>query len=192
MTAPLVDVSDVVSQIGKVKDSDLPDLVLSVDAASQMLTDICMPLQPATVTDLLDGGQPSVLLSTYPVNAVTSVTTYDAVGTATAVVEAGGVTGLNDGWRCDKTAGVLYRVGWRAWPLGWGNVQAVYTVGPAVVPANVQEAAIVLADHLWQFRKANHQPPMPGNDPAGFSPSYAMPNKVLEMVRDYLKPPRAA
>lgn len=191
MVAELVSIDDVTEQLTRVKDSDLTALQRVLDSACLLLADMCLPLVPATVTDLLDGGQPSVVLSTYPVNAVTSVSTLDASG-PTAILEAGGSTGVWDGWRLDPLAGVLHRVGCRAWPLGWGNVEVIYTVGPDTVPANVQEAAIVLTQHLWQFRKVGHQPDQPGGDPMGFSPSYAIPTKVIELVRDYLKPARVA
>lgn len=191
MTAPLCDASDVIAQMGKVKDTDLPALQQQIDTASRLITAVCIPLQPATITDRLNGGQGTVLLSRYPVNAVTSVTTYDPSG-PTVLTEAGGVTGLLDGWALDPIAGVLYRVGYRAWPMGWGNVEVVYTVGPATVPADIVLAAVLLTEHLWQFRKISHQPPQPGNDPQGFSAPYAIPNKVMELIRDYLKAPRAA
>lgn len=192
MTAPLCDESDVIDQMGPVKTADLTALDQHIETASRLLTAICIPLQPATITDRLNGGQGSVLLSTYPVNAITSVTAYDASGTATTLAEAGGTTGLLDGWQLDPSAGVLHRVGYRAWPVGWGNVVVVYTVGPAAIPADVTMAAVLLTEHLWQFRKISRQPAMPGNDPQGFSAPYAIPNKVMELIRDYLKPPRAA
>lgn len=196
MTVLLVDVEDVADQLHKVSDSDWVALEEHLAAASALISDMCVPLLPATVIDNLDGGGPTVILSTYPVDTITSVHTYDTAGNMTVVVQAGGTTGLTDGWRLDPMAGVLTRVGWRLWPSGFGNVQVTYTVGPAVVPDAVARAVIVLTEHLWQFRKirgSSSQPNLPGGgDAMGYSLPFAVPNSVIEMVRPYLKPPRAA
>lgn len=185
----LLDLGEVMDQLSGVKDSDTGALARCLSTASDLITDMCLPLLPETVTDQLDGGQASVMLSRYPVTSVTSVTIQDSSG-STAVYEAGGTTGLVDGWRLNPDGGVLHRVGYRAWPLGWGNVIVTYTVGPDSVPPAVQEAALVLTQHLWQNRKISRSQPQP--DPMGVSASYALPNKVIEMLRPYLKPARVA
>jgi hypothetical protein len=192
-TPTLVPIDDVMAQLTRVKDADVPALKRTLASASNLLTGMCIPLLPATVTDDLDGGQPTVILSQYPVNTVTSVTTYNTAGAGTTVLQAGGSTGVTDGWALEPLSGVLHRVGWRAWPVGWGNVHVVYTVGPATVPDEVAQATVTLTEHLWQFRKVGHQSgQQPGNDPQGYDPAYAIPNKVIELVRQYLKPPRVA
>jgi hypothetical protein len=131
------------------------------------------------------------MLSRYPVNAVTSVTTYDTTGSA-VVVEAGGTTGLYDGWSLDYQSGALRRVGQYVWPSGIGNVEVVYTVGPDSVPAEVFRAVVLLVEDLWQSREFRRQQGGPNQDAMGWSPSYAVSNQVIELLRGWLKPPRVA
>lgn len=191
----LVALGDVKEQLQKLKSTDESALQLHLDAAESMVKSMCVPLEPATVTDYCDGGSTTVLLSQYPVSAVTSVTSYDTAGNSLVVLEAGGVTGRFDGWRLDAAAGVLHRVGFRYWPAGFGNIAVVYQVGPAVVPPEVERAVIVLVEHLWQFRRLAGpaaQPGLAAGDPMGYSPGYAVPNQVVEMLRGWLKPPRVA
>jgi hypothetical protein len=190
MTAPLVDTSDVASQLHQVSASDMGLLASKVLTASRMIRDMCLPVEPATVTDLLDGGAPTVVLKQFPVNTIISVTTYDASG-PTTVMQAGGTTGLSDGWYANLNAGVLRRVGYYTWPGGFGNIQVVYTVGPATVPEDVTEACVILSQHLWESRRLEGSARR-GQPQDTYTPELEIPPRVYELLRNWLKPARVA
>lgn len=197
-TAPgtgIVDLDDLKTVMRKAGNSEDYDLGRYLDAAINAVTELCLPIQPSTVVDTFDGdGRNGALtLGQFPVQSVVSVLVFDYSGTSSAIVEAGAALGVASGYRVDKIAGVLRRVGAGAWPAGYGNVQITYTVGLDPIPPAVTAATIDLAQHFWRYRIL----PSSGGgqvnaDPQGYEMSNDMPQSILGLLRPYLKPPRVA
>jgi uncharacterized phiE125 gp8 family phage protein len=108
----LTDVKDQLRITGTTNDAELTGYL---QAAQSRIADICVPVGPATVQDTFDGvvGAGSLVLSTSPVTAITSLTVYDTLGNPTALSPAGGATGILDGYRANLSAGMVRRVGYR-------------------------------------------------------------------------------
>lgn len=195
---PQVMLADVKPALRKTGSTDDEELIGYLDAARNRIASVCIPLGPATVVDTFDGapGAGTLILSTFPVNSVTSVTTYDAAGSATILSEAGGSTGLTDGYRKNLSAGTIRRIGYRTWPVGWGNVVVQYTVGPASTPAEVVQAVKVTLQAWWDTRRmtGNLQAPGGATPEAGDlpNPTFGIPSDAYDLLLDYLKPARVA
>jgi uncharacterized phiE125 gp8 family phage protein len=191
----LTDVKDQLRITGTTNDAELTGYL---QAAQSRIADICVPVGPATVQDTFDGvvGAGSLVLSTSPVTAITSLTVYDTLGNPTALSPAGGATGILDGYRANLSAGMVRRVGYRTWPSGWGNIVAVYTVGPAVTPVEVWMAVVLTAAQWWEARRLSGNLRAPGgtNDDAGdvTVPTFGVPDEAYDLLLNYLKPPRVA
>lgn len=192
---PIVTLDELKRVMRKSGTSEDDELGLYLNAATNTITQLCLPLQQFSVIDTFDGdGYGTVLvLGLFPVQTVTSVLVYDFAGVSSPIVEAGGASGLAAGYRVDKIAGVVRLVGAGPWPDGYGNVVVTYTVGPVVAPDDVIAAVIDLAQHFWRYRiipsssgQANQ------SDPQGYQPSIDIPQSVVGLLRPYLKPPRVA
>jgi hypothetical protein len=197
---PQVTLYDVKQMLRKEKDSGADDaeLIGYLKAAQSRIASVCIPLGPATVVDTFDGdvGVGTLLLSHSPVTAISSVTVYEANGSSTPLVEAGGSTGLMDGYRKNLSAGTLRRVGYRTWPRGWGNIEVTYTVGPVTVPAEVWQAVRVTVQVWWESRRISGNLRAPGgtNSEPGDAPepTFGIPVDAYDLLIDWLKPPRIA
>lgn len=178
-----------------VNDSMLSDYL---DAALTRIADICIPLGPTTVVDSFDGspGAGTLVLSTFPVTAVSSVTVYDGAGVATSVLPAGGATGVADGYRANLSAGTIRRIGYRTWPTGWGNIAVTYTAGPAVTPPDAWLAVILTVQEWWESRRLSGNLRAPGGtngDPGDLpEPMSGIPVGAYDLLLNYLKPGRVA
>jgi hypothetical protein len=169
-----------------------------LQTALARISDICVPLGPATVVDTFDGvtGAGVLVLSTSPVSAVSSVTVYGAFGDSQPVVAAGGATGVTDGYRVNLSAGTLRRVGYRTWPAGWGNIVVTYTVGPPQTPVEAYMAVLHTVQAWWDARRLSGNLRAPGGNGADPGdqpdPTFGIPADAYELLLNYLKPPRVA
>ena len=195
---PQVSLTDVKSDLQITNSTHDADLTGYLQVALAKIAGICVPTGPATVVDTFDGvtGTGTLVLSTSPVTAISSVTVYDTFGNPTALSEAGGSTGLMDGYRKNLSAGTLRRVGYRTWPSGWGNIVVTYTVGPAQTPVEVWQAVKVTVRVWWESRRlsGNLRPPGGSNSEPGDlpEPTFGIPDDAYDLLLDYLKPPRVA
>lgn len=195
---PQVAFDDLLQRLRKASNTqDNVELTDFLNSALNKIAAICMALGPVTVQDTFDGTGASVLmLSTFPVTGISSVTTYSSAGVPTVLTEAGGATGTLDGWRKNLRAGTLTRIGIRAWPAGWGNIVVVYTAGPAQTPPEVVQAVKQVVQVWWDnrrlagnLRQPGGQTPNQGDVP---DPTFGIPEEAYELLQDWLKPPRVA
>jgi hypothetical protein len=170
-----------------------------LETAKARIADMCVPLGPASVVDSFDGevGVGTLVLSTFPVTAITSVTIYNPIGGAPTILsEAGGSTGLLDGYRKNLSAGTVRRIGYRTWPRGWGNIEVAYTAGPAVTPPAAWQAVKLTVETWWESRRISGNLRAPGgNSPdAGDQPdpTFGVPTDAYDLLLNLLKPPRIA
>lgn len=195
---PQVSLEDIQQHLRKSPSTqDDAELSTYLAAARNKIRSICVALAPVTVQDTFDGNGASVLmLSTYPVTGITSVTVYASDGTSTALSEAGGATGNLDGWRKDLSAGTLTRVGIRSWPAGWGNIVVQYAAGPSSTPPEVVQAVKHVVQVWWDSRRLAGNLRQPGGqqqEPADVrDPVFGIPDETYDLLQDWLKPPRVA
>jgi hypothetical protein len=175
------------------------ELMGYLQTALARISDICVPLGPATVVDTFDGaagGAGTLVLSTSPISAVTSVVVYGPLGDSQPVVQAGGSTGITDGYRVSLSGGTLRRVGYRTWPAGWGNIVVTYTVGPGETPVEAYMAVLHTVQAWWDARRLSGNLRAPGGNGADPGdqpePTFGIPADAYELLLNYLKPPRVA
>lgn len=193
---PLISLFEVKDLLRKSSSTDDDTLTSYLLAASSRIQQLCLPLGPTTVTDTFDGdGSASPLcLSTFPVNAVTSVAIYGSDGTPSVLAAAGGSSGVTVGYRVNKQAGTVTRVGPSCWPVGYGNVVVAYTAGPSQIPPEVAVGVKLYVQAMWDTRSVAGNLTRPGNEPEQITvdPVIDVPAEVISVLSDWLKPPRVA
>lgn len=150
--------------------------------------------------DWVRGGD-TVILDYYENVVITSVTEYSG-GTGTVLAAEGIDTASPSGYgyRVDP-GGLLRRLSGGYCTSFLGPVRVVYTAGNASVPWDVRQACLALIDHMWESQQGGAglgQPPgydaesLPGSFGDVYGPSFALPNRVKEMLEPYRKAPAVA
>lgn len=170
-------------------------LGLFVDAASQMIVNRIGPVAGSpTYDEWYDGGSPSIVLRHTPVQSITSITeSYgsSAVYTLTAQVLDSGSVGGAYGYSGDLSRGLLTRrVSGIAthFAAGLQNVHVVYVAGYATVPADIEQAAKLLIQHMWATQRGGSKRPGQGNDDIYVGLSFTWPRRVEEILSAYYIP----
>lgn len=147
-------------------------------AATRMVEARCGPVSVKTFTEPY--GRSPMALANRPVVSITTVTPRGGVAEdgATAV----------DVW--DATTGVVELA---AGSIGGGTI--VYRAGRTEIPENLQEAALIIAAHLWTTQRGvSARPGLGGDDMA--TPiaglGYALPNRAEELMAPDAYPPAVA
>ena len=103
-----------------------------------------------------------------PVISLTSLGTIDGLYTWD-------ITGLH----VDKETGELTPL--PGFPSLWGDLTVSYTAGYTIIPANIQEAARIMIQHLWGLRRG-----LSGNivtqQLPGFNIGFAIPQSVKDLL----------
>lgn len=211
MSVTLADLESVKAETNITSTVDDDELQGYIDAASALLLNhpdyrIADASGLTSYTEWHDSGTDTVMLDHYPVTAVTSVTEYtngSVQALAAEPVDGGSFTGY--GWDyADGTGanGLLVRLSNGA-PVRWcGNrVKVEYTAGAASVPADIRLAALALIDHLWESQRGTQGSGLPTgfeDDTPGsslglpYGSSFALPNRVRELLEPYTKTPAVA
>jgi len=128
-------------------------------------------VEPRTVTDeiAVTGRRASFLLQSVPVVSLTSLISADGAQT----------------WSVDPTVTHLDpesgRVTLLSGPPFTGTVVAIYQAGMAVIPANIQLAALIVIQHLWETQRGRSGA-MPGGGDIPVPAGYAIPNRAAELL----------
>lgn len=175
-----------------------------LNAATQVVENITGPIvQRTSVTEVHsggNGGRTQIVLRQRPATSLISVTEY--VGnTPTALTIASSPSAATSASVTfdAETGTVTRRVGsGREYEFAWGvdNVVVNYVAGFATVPDNIRLAALFQAAHLYQSSQLGGRPswagagapddsyPMPG-----MATSYAIPNRVRELLEPHERVP---
>lgn len=136
------------------------------------------PVVRRTVTQVVRGGNPSVLLHTAPVISVTTMTGIDP---GLPIVD----TSILD---VDPESGVLGRTDGLVFSPG--RYRAVYVAGRTAVPANVSLAAKLILQHLWRtnYGAARGLAGIGGSEDFQVTEpipglGYAIPNRALQLLQ---------
>lgn len=175
-----------------------------LNAATPVLENICGPLVQRTVTnEMHDGGYDNaraiIVLRQRPVISVTTITEYLATTAYVLTQVATPALGTTYSYTFDVETGSITRrmTGGYAYPFpfGSGNILVTYVAGYAVIPDNVRLAALFQAAHLWQTSQQGGRPgwnSAAGEDGYAPSSSYAIPNRVIELLDAHRRVPGLA
>lgn len=185
--------------VADVRKSDV--LATAITAVSQLIDDVCGPVVQRTITDPIDtpGDLCHVTLKTAPVASITSVTFYDSGASEVLTAETLSTAGdylaeLEDRVRPDGTTPLLSgrlrrRSGFRDWYWKRGRVQVVYVAGrytntAACAGSRFELAAMLTLRSSWRAWEQSAVQVAPGEFviPAGYFPSFIMPDAALELI----------
>ncbi|MGA4941776.1 hypothetical protein [Streptomyces cinereoruber] len=183
---PLLTLEQARSILGLGSDTQYDDeLNVYIDALTEVIEGFVGPIDPREVVEQADArGQTLVLLQT-PALSLTSLTPVLSGGSAVDVA----------GLHLDGASGAVGRLDGADWTGGPWTV--TYQAGRTTVPASLTVAARLLLQHWWRTRYgAARGNPGGGedydvNEPVpGFG--YAIPNRVLQLLEPFRRPPVVA
>lgn len=134
---------------------------------------------PRTIVENITNVKPGrfLVLRKTPVISLTSLVLTSAlytwdVATFNTASETGVITALPTAWQV------------------WGDITVTYVAGRAVIPENVQEAAKIIIQHLWQTRRGTAGTPqvegmsttLSPHAARGFGWGFAIPNAAIELL----------
>lgn len=145
--------------------------------ASSQVEKITGPVLRRDYVEVLDGGGFALVLKHPPVLTLTSIT---GLGLA-----PGGY--LSTDWRLYPDSGVVRLVSGGCFASGALTVS--YTAGRVSVPYDLQDACLIILDHLWQTQRGwsavptvrGESAPAEGGPPMGF----ALPNRALQLLEPF-------
>lgn len=141
-------------------------------SAEEVVQGLIGPVLWRTVVEVVRPRSGAAILSTLPVQSVTSVVNDGAV-----------VSGYTLNGRAGLVEGVETR----------SALTVTYVAGRAVVPDAVRLAALIIAGHLWQTQRSGAPSALPSQDfdvPMGLG--FAIPARALDLLQPYLLPPAIA
>ncbi|MFE9738814.1 hypothetical protein [Streptomyces sp. NPDC006477] len=161
------------------------ELTVYIEALTEVIEALVGPIDAREVIEQADArGQTLVLLQT----PALSLTTFAPVTTGGAAVDVADLY-------LDGTSGAVGRLDGADWSGGPWTV--TYQAGRATVPASLKVAARLLLQHWWRTRYGASRGNAGGgedydvNEPVpGFG--YAIPNRVLQLLEPYRRPPVVA
>jgi len=183
---PVVDglctLAEVKSQLNKTSTADDVELQSYIDAVTAPIEGFCGAILPVTVTDPITNPNGSVyVVRAARLASVTSVTEYQGT-TAVAYTEAADPTAAGSyTYMVDPSLnGIIARLGASGAEQRFGGpLKVVYIAGFAVIPANINLAARILVQALWETQ----------NGGAGL-PSLADEMAVQAVITETLRSPR--
>ena len=182
-----------------VRKSDV--LATAITAVSQLIDDVAGPIVHRTVTDVLDSPPGTRLhLTLAPVASITSVKVYDSgtleTLTAETLTTAGGyLADLHNRIDPDRTTArasqvLRRRSSWsdQSWDQGT-RIEVVYVAGryattAACAGSRFELAAMLALKSSWRAWEQSAVQVAPGEFvvPAGFFPSFTLPDAALELI----------
>lgn len=182
------------------------ELASYISAVSQALDDRCGAIVKRTITATYfpeEYGNGSLILDKAPAsstadNSITTVTEYSG-GTAQVLTAESLTTAGTYNYSFNPRTGVVSRrASWSATSFGSQNVVVVYVAGrydsTAAVSQKFKIAAARFLQHIWTASQGVGGSATfgPSEDVAGIVPGFAVPNFVLELLADELRPPAVA
>jgi hypothetical protein len=170
-----IDAADVRAQSALTVSATDEELSPFIDAACQVVEDLCGPIETRTVTaEVVLADSTNLIFDQTPVLSVTSL----------ALVR-GGVSYSPVLFTLNAETGIAYLADGSSLP---GQFVATYQAGYATVPVWAKVAATIIAAHLATSRRASATRTGVPNDTTPVS-GYLIPNQAMEMLRSHLNLP---
>lgn len=178
------------------------ELAAYITAVSRRLDELCGPIVKRTITaEEYPGGGGAIHLRHAPVSVnstttITSVSEYSS-GTATALTAETLAASTSYDYRFDATTGLLSRrASWSDTNFGSQRVVVTYAAGryanTAAVDAKFKQAASIMLAQLWRKEQGVGGSATFGVQAETGIPTFSVPNAVLELLGDELRPPSLA
>ncbi|MGW2837309.1 hypothetical protein ACWCWD_06310 [Streptomyces sp. NPDC001493] len=157
------------------------EIQMYIDALTSVIEGYVGVVEQREISETVTGQGTAVVLLSTPVLAIASLTPVETGGTAVNVA----------GLHVDGPSGVVAYAD-RSQFTG-GPWTAVYTAGRDEAPPTIRLAALLLFQHLWRTRNgpargASSDDSYSVSEPIpGFG--YAVPNRVLELLEPFKRPP---
>ena len=188
------------------RESDKTLVEMYISAVSQMMDDRFGPVVRRTITDEIhDGGRPAVYLLHGPIASVSACVEAQGTTSVTCTQQTFG-TEPADGfflpaWKTSSApySGQVVRMSGGVesfWYVGRGNVKVTYSAGrfatTAAVSARFQQAALLAFKNLWRSEQSGVVQVNEYDVPQAAFARFALPNAVIELLRDELRVPGIA
>jgi hypothetical protein len=180
------------------QDAELIGFIL---AASEVIRDMVGPIVPETHTEYFDGGVMTVSVAWQPLLSVTSVYEYYGLSAFLLTEQPLGTQINAFGFTVDYITGQIIRrtFGGQAalFAVGDKNIKVTYSAGRAGTSYSVRLGALEFIRHNWQMtqqgrlRRSRGSSAGDGGEmavPIGF----AVPDRVVELLAPYRRPPGIA
>lgn len=171
-----------------------------MQSASDVVQNITGPILGQMRTEFFDGHRETIVLSPRWVQSITTIT--ENLGTTVFTLteqplSAGNFTQYGYTWDRDTHKITRRANGLTAWfPDGRGNVAVTYKQGINPLPQDITDATGELIRHWWENGqmpgRASFQAQGGDDDGAIMVMGYAVPNRVIEMLKPYERGPSAA
>jgi hypothetical protein len=176
-----VSVDAVMDQANVTSATSATEIELMRDAAQDAVEGLIGPVLWRTVTETVRPSWGFVALSQPPIVSVTSLLTWSGAPVS--------------GYTTNLTSGVLTLA--HNHPFYGGVLTATYVAGRTSVPAAVRAATLIIAAHLWDLQRGTSPSALAQEDygGAGFHQvglGYAIPNRAMDLLAPYRKPPSVA
>lgn len=178
------------------------ELAAYITAVSRRLDELCGAIVKRTITaEEYPGGTGSIYLRWAPVspNATTTITSVSEYSSGTATALAAETLTVSTGYdfRFDATQGTLTRrSSWGDSTFGSQRVVVTYAAGRYAATANVdpkfKTAAAIMLAQLWRKEQGVGGSATFGVQSESGVPTFSVPNAVLELLGDELRPPAVA
>ncbi|MFI6819263.1 hypothetical protein ACIBG7_43230 [Nonomuraea sp. NPDC050328] len=174
MTA-LVTLEEARAQLNRAASASATDaeILRVIEAVTAPIERIAGAVLPTPHTEVYAGGGRAIVLAHAPVLTVTSVGL--AVGGELAA----------DGWRLDRTSGVLTRLAAGS-PSIWepGQLTISYVAGLPSIPPHVRMAALITVQHLWELQRGSRDQRFTGSSDQAWTPAmgFALPHRAMELL----------
>lgn len=171
-------------------------------AASEVVRDYCGPFLAEQHTQYFDGGGPNLVPDWLPLISIQSVTEYYGLSAFSVTEQPLGTQQNAFGFTVDYNTGQMTRrtFGGEAayWARGAKNIKVVYTAGrQGPLPWSVRLGALEMIRHLFQLTQQGGRPKfnssaLDGSDGPAVPTGFAVPQRVVELLSGYQRPPGIA
>lgn len=171
-------------------------------ATSEVVRNYCGPFLAEQHTQYFDGGAAKLVPDWLPIISVQSVTEYYGLSAFTITQQPLGSQQNAFGYTLDPETGEMTRrtFGGEAayWARGAKNIKVVYTAGrQGPLPWSVRLGALEMIRHLYQMTQLGGRPKfnssaLDGLDGPAVPTGFAVPQRVVELLSGYQRPPGIA
>jgi len=167
-------------------------------AATNIVENVTGPIRPRTVTDVFDGGRQVIVLNDFWVQSITSITEHWGNTSYVLTEQPLGFATSSYGFTWDRDSNLITRRDASGYATffapGANSVVAVYRAGLAVVPDDIQIAAVDFVRHQYAKARQDRVPGYGGQqgDESSMVGNWSVPNSMMELLEPHRRMPGIA